>query len=142
MCFGQSVPPGASPLEMLQAWAAAETLGVAAERLDRLMAVCSDYLPGLLDKVLVEVCVDTVCRRAEPLLRPVYRTILASAAFICRCHARTPQQTSRLLRQRNVAERSGHAFRLGAAQELTLMGHGHLPIITAAGWKSTAVVAR
>ncbi|WIJ23986.1 tyrosine-type recombinase/integrase [Devosia sp. RR2S18] len=37
---------------------------------------------------------------------------------------------------------SGHSLRVGAAQQLTIDGHGVLQIMRAGGWKSMNVVAR
>ena len=79
-----------------------------------------------------------------PLLRPVYQGQVLQRYL-------EPVTISRVLKK--LAQRahaststkqnvSGHSLRVGAAQQLTLDGHGPLQIMRAGGWRSMAVVAR
>ena len=78
------------------------------------------------------------------LLRPVYakkvlRRFLAPIVVsrvlkkLSHGHGRQGEPTARL---------SGHPLRVGAAQQLTINGHGVLQVMRAGGWKSINVVAR
>ena len=79
-----------------------------------------------------------------PLLRPVYKTatksrylhpsiVGATLKRLCRAAGYPPDEAAAV---------SGHSLRVGAAQSLTIMGYGLLPIMSAGGWRSTSVVAR
>ncbi|SDG88127.1 tyrosine-type recombinase/integrase [Pelagibacterium luteolum] len=93
---------------------------------------------------LVDQWLATTAIQRGPLLRPVYRTILASRYLHPSFVGATLKRLSRAAGYpaEESCRTSGHSLRVGAAQELTVMGHGLLPIMSAGGWKSTAVVAR
>lgn len=178
-----------------------QALGITAERRDELMAVCSDDLSGLRDKVVLAVGFDSLCRRAElvalrvedfslepngcytvlvrrakndqfgegriarlsratsklvrswldrtgivsgPLIRPVYGRTVRSRYLDPSFVGATLKRLSALAGypQDEIKAVSGHSLRVGAAQTLTVMGYGLLPIMSAGGWRSSAVVAR
>tara|TARA_R110002051_G_scaffold318644_1_gene401261 strand:- start:15936 stop:16823 length:888 start_codon:yes stop_codon:yes gene_type:complete len=79
-----------------------------------------------------------------PLLRPVYRSSPGNRSL---CAASVGRILKDLARQADFDEEeanrvTGHSLRVGAAQSLTKRGVGILPIMSAGGWKSMAVVAR
>jgi len=87
---------------------------------------------------------SAIGRNRGPLLRPVHGR-RALALYM------EPLTVSRVLRKlcdrsdvdTALVERvSGHSLRVGAAQQLTLNGHGLLQIMRAGGWRSVSVVAR
>lgn len=178
-----------------------QALGITAERRDQLMAVCSDDLAGLRDKVLLAVGFDSLCRRSElvalrvedftleatgtytvlvrrakndqfgegriarlslstsrlvdewmetvnlergPLIRPVYKGKTRSRYLHPSFVGATLKRLSKLAGYSvpEVQSVSGHSLRVGAAQTLTIMGYGLLPIMAAGGWRSSNVVAR
>lgn len=178
-----------------------QALGITAQRRDQLLAVCSDDLAGLRDRVLLAVGFDSLCRRSElvalrvedfsleangtytvlvrrakndqfgegrvarlslattqlvqkwiedaklnrgPLLRPIYGQTVRSRYLDPSFVGATLKRLSKLANypEAEVEAVSGHSLRVGAAQTLTIMGYGLLPIMAAGGWRSSNVVAR
>lgn len=79
-----------------------------------------------------------------PLLRPVYGRTLGARFLHPSFVGATLKRLSKAAGYppADAASVSGHSLRVGAAQTLTVMGYGLLPIMAAGGWKSMAIVAR
>jgi hypothetical protein len=79
-----------------------------------------------------------------PLLRPVYGQTVRSRYLDPSFVGATLKRLSKLAKypEAEVHAVSGHSLRVGAAQTLTIMGCGLLPIMAAGGWRSSNVVAR
>lgn len=80
----------------------------------------------------------------SPLLRPVYGRTLGARFLHPSFVGATLKRLSRTAGYppADAASVSGHSLRVGAAQTLTVMGYGLLPIMAAGGWKSMNIVAR
>lgn len=93
---------------------------------------------------LVDQWRETASIEKGPLLRPVYGNVLGSRFLHPSFVGATLKRLSRTAGYPTdeAAAVSGHSLRVGAAQTLTVMGYGLLPIMSAGGWKSMNVVAR
>lgn len=93
---------------------------------------------------LVQKWVDTAGLERGPLLRPVYGQTVRSRYLDPSFVGGTLKRLSKLANylETEVKAVSGHSLRVGAAQTLTIMGYGLLPIMAAGGWRSSDVVAR
>lgn len=93
---------------------------------------------------LIDEWRETAGIEKGPLLRPVYKTTTKSRylnpSFVGATLKRLSQAAGYPADE--AAAVSGHSLRVGAAQSLTVMGYGLLPIMSAGGWRSTNVVAR
>jgi Site-specific recombinase XerD len=78
------------------------------------------------------------------LLRPIYRNKVLRRFLDPVVVSRVLKKLARRHAQGSKLEKgvSGHSLRVGAAQQLTVDGHGILQIMRAGGWKSMNVVAR
>lgn len=93
---------------------------------------------------LVQKWVETAGLERGPLLRPVYGQTVRSRYLDPSFVGATLKRLSKLANypETEVKAVSGHSLRVGAAQTLTVMGYGLLPIMAAGGWRSSDVVAR
>ena len=92
--------------------------------------------------------VDQWCKvmgsKHGPLLRPVYGDVVGTRFLHPSIVGATLKRISKIAGYLpdETASVSGHSLRVGAAQTLTVMGYGLLPIMAAGGWRSMNVVAR
>jgi integrase/recombinase XerD len=93
---------------------------------------------------LVQTWLDRTAAVSGPLIRPVYGRTGCSRyldpSFVGATLKRLSAKAG--YPENEVKAVSGHSLRVGAAQTLTVMGYGLLPIMAAGGWRSSAIVAR